>query len=168
MPIRFRCVNCDKLLGIASRKAGTVVNCAQCGQPLIVPTPADTASASVAPVFSPAAPNPPAGSPSARPTAAKESAAPQRLFESQDFDRILEGDRTVRTDKAAASSAPAKVLAALAVDESDPDINVELVPVPRGFTLSTGFLIFLILIVLLLIGGAFTAGVVVGKRMIAE
>ena len=39
MPIRFRCVYCDKLLGIARRKAGAVVNCPQCGQPLIVPTP---------------------------------------------------------------------------------------------------------------------------------
>ena len=37
MPIRFRCVYCDKLLGIAKRKAGAVVNCPQCGQPLIVP-----------------------------------------------------------------------------------------------------------------------------------
>ena len=37
MPIRFRCVYCDKLLGIARRKAGAVVNCPQCQQPLIVP-----------------------------------------------------------------------------------------------------------------------------------
>jgi hypothetical protein len=41
MPIRFRCVYCDKLLGIARRKAGAVVNCPQCQQPLIVPTPED-------------------------------------------------------------------------------------------------------------------------------
>jgi phage FluMu protein Com len=39
MPIRFRCVYCDKLLGIARRKAGAVVNCPHCGEKLIVPTP---------------------------------------------------------------------------------------------------------------------------------
>ena len=45
MPIRFRCVYCDKLLGIARRKAGAVVNCPQCQQPLIVPTPEPEAEA---------------------------------------------------------------------------------------------------------------------------
>jgi len=39
MPIRFRCVYCDKLLGIARRKAGTVVSCPHCAEKLIVPTP---------------------------------------------------------------------------------------------------------------------------------
>ncbi len=39
MPIRFRCVYCDKLLGIARRKAGAVVNCPHCSEKLIVPTP---------------------------------------------------------------------------------------------------------------------------------
>ena len=39
MPIRFRCVYCDKLLGIARRKAGAVVSCPHCGEKLIVPTP---------------------------------------------------------------------------------------------------------------------------------
>ena len=39
MPIRFRCVYCDKLLGIARRKAGAVVDCPHCAEKLIVPTP---------------------------------------------------------------------------------------------------------------------------------
>lgn len=37
MPIRFRCVYCDQLLGIARRKAGTVVKCPNCAGQLIVP-----------------------------------------------------------------------------------------------------------------------------------
>lgn len=37
MPIRFRCPNCRRLLGIASRKAGTATTCPQCGQGLVVP-----------------------------------------------------------------------------------------------------------------------------------
>ena len=39
MPIRFRCCYCDKLLGIARRKAGSVVDCPHCSEKLIVPTP---------------------------------------------------------------------------------------------------------------------------------
>src|SRR5262245_62249565 len=37
MPIRFRCVYCDTLLGIARRKSGTVVKCPSCAGRLIVP-----------------------------------------------------------------------------------------------------------------------------------
>jgi len=39
MPIKFRCTKCGKLLGIASRKAGTEVNCPICEQKLVVPSP---------------------------------------------------------------------------------------------------------------------------------
>src|SRR5215207_1411046 len=79
MPIRFRCVYCDKLLGIARRKAGAVVNCPQCGQPLIVPTPEPEPEAAAA------------GQPAAPPK------GPPKLFEQDDFDVLLEGDRTFRT-----------------------------------------------------------------------
>ena len=39
MPIRFRCVYCEQLLGIARRKAGTVVKCPNCAGQVIVPSP---------------------------------------------------------------------------------------------------------------------------------
>ena len=39
MPIRFRCVYCNQLLGIARRKAGTVVRCTSCNGQIIVPEP---------------------------------------------------------------------------------------------------------------------------------
>ncbi len=39
MPIRFRCAYCNQLMGIASRKAGTVVRCPKCAGEIIVPTP---------------------------------------------------------------------------------------------------------------------------------
>ena len=32
MPIRFRCPHCERLLGIARRKAGTPIRCPQCGE----------------------------------------------------------------------------------------------------------------------------------------
>jgi hypothetical protein len=37
MPIRFRCAYCNQLLGIARRKAGTVVRCPTCAGQLVVP-----------------------------------------------------------------------------------------------------------------------------------
>lgn len=38
MPIRFRCAYCNQLLGIARRKAGTVVRCPTCSGQVVVPT----------------------------------------------------------------------------------------------------------------------------------
>jgi DNA-directed RNA polymerase subunit RPC12/RpoP len=39
MPIRFRCVYCNQLMGIARRKAGMVVRCPNCTGQIIVPRP---------------------------------------------------------------------------------------------------------------------------------
>jgi hypothetical protein len=52
MPIRFRCVHCKQLLGIARRKAGTLVRCPKCQQQVLVPTALD------APASGPEAPAP--------------------------------------------------------------------------------------------------------------
>ena len=38
MPIRFRCAYCNQLLGIARRKAGTVVRCPGCSGQVVVPS----------------------------------------------------------------------------------------------------------------------------------
>jgi len=43
MPVRFRCVYCNQLLGIAKRKAGTVVRCTNCDGQIIVPDPEEQA-----------------------------------------------------------------------------------------------------------------------------
>jgi|SRR5207245_6047221 len=37
MPIRFRCAYCNQLLGIARRKAGTIVRCPTCAGQVVVP-----------------------------------------------------------------------------------------------------------------------------------
>jgi len=37
MPIRFRCNHCERLLGIARRKAGAQIRCPQCGESITVP-----------------------------------------------------------------------------------------------------------------------------------
>lgn len=41
MPIRFRCTYCNRLLGIATRKAGTETTCPHCGYAVTVPVPAE-------------------------------------------------------------------------------------------------------------------------------
>ena len=41
MPIRFRCTFCNRLLGIATRKAGTETTCPHCGYAIMVPVPAE-------------------------------------------------------------------------------------------------------------------------------
>jgi DNA-directed RNA polymerase subunit RPC12/RpoP len=63
MPIRFRCVYCNQLLGIARRKAGSVVRCTNCDGQIVVPQPAIAA--------------------------AKPARPPTNLFEDGDIDELL-------------------------------------------------------------------------------
>jgi hypothetical protein len=37
MPIKFKCPSCDQMLGIARRKAGSVISCPRCSYPATVP-----------------------------------------------------------------------------------------------------------------------------------
>ncbi|MGL6072753.1 MAG: hypothetical protein ACRC8S_01200 [Fimbriiglobus sp.] len=39
MPVRFRCPNCETLLSIAKRKAGTEIVCPKCQDEVLVPSP---------------------------------------------------------------------------------------------------------------------------------
>jgi phage FluMu protein Com len=161
MPIRFRCVYCDKLLGIARRKAGAVVNCPQCNQPLIVPTPEPEPTAAAT------------GASAPPPT------KPGKLFERDDFDAMLQGDATLRTPEGErrrsrndrpASSAPLPpkpfpVERSLpAPDDREPAFAPRPVVQP-GIVLSTGMLILMIVGVLVLMGIAFGGGIVVGRML---
>lgn len=47
MPIRFRCAYCNQLMGIARRKAGTVVSCPTCHGQVVVPTPSQAPGSDV-------------------------------------------------------------------------------------------------------------------------
>jgi hypothetical protein len=71
MPIRFRCAYCNQLMGIARRKAGTVVRCPSCASQVTVPQPdSDEPEA-----------------PPSRPRKETDAAAP--IFERSDFDEIF-------------------------------------------------------------------------------
>lgn len=67
MPIRFRCAYCNQLMGIARRKAGTVVRCPNCAGEIVVPNIVPDEEEE---------PSPKTGKP--------------KLFERSDFDRVFD------------------------------------------------------------------------------
>lgn len=70
MPIRFRCAYCNQLLGIARRKAGTVVRCPNCAGQVVVPTLEEAGLADPGP---------------------QPARVGGQLFEGNEIDRLLEG-----------------------------------------------------------------------------
>lgn len=177
MPIRFRCVYCDKLLGIARRKAGAVVNCPQCGQPLIVPTPEQEPERATAAASAPGPIHVP---------------GPGKLFERDDFNVVLQGDATIQAQDER-PAVPVKRNKPARVPEPPPMPNplpprpfpvehnlpspFEPAPAPlplptrarpKGIVLTTGKLIGVVVFVLVLILGAFGGGVLVGRALNAN
>lgn len=74
MPIRFRCVFCNQLMGISRRKAGTIVRCPVCASSITVPTQPDGDSAE-------------RSRKSSKARRQREPSAP--LFERSDFDDVF-------------------------------------------------------------------------------
>jgi phage FluMu protein Com len=166
MPIRFRCVYCDKLLGIARRKAGSVVNCPQCNQPLIVPTPE-------------AEPEPAAATEKGTVNA---NPGPSKLFERDDFAELLQDDATVRAPENEPRSKRSKrkrgsespiAPQPFPVERSLPAQPVPMTaPLPYrakaqsgGMVLTRGKLILALVVVFVLVGLAFGGGVLVGRML---
>lgn len=160
MPIKFRCVHCNKLLGIARRKAGTVVECPQCTQQLIVPTPQEPEheQESDQPTIQPE-PAPKAGG--------------QRLFEQDNFDLVLQ-ERDAPTYRANDDQAPTyapqpfpveRHLPAPPVPAPMPYPAAPAPPLPSGIVLSGGKIMLLLVVIFFLLAGAFGAGIVVGKSL---
>jgi hypothetical protein len=76
MPIRFRCAYCNQLLGIARRKAGTVVKCPKCSGQVVVPQEEESGEG----------PAPPEPGPQV------QAQPPGAMFESSEIDKVLEGE----------------------------------------------------------------------------
>ena len=173
MPIHFRCAHCEKLLGIARRKAGTIVNCPQCGQPLIVPTPEDDEPEQAA--------DPEASTHETDLRTSKENPGrrPKRspgeagqLFEQDEIDRLLELSLNKQQQQhSGGSTIPSRSM----VPQPYPTSNGLPAPlpapipaplpviVPTAGGLSIGKILALLLIVFALVTGAFVAGLFVGK-----
>jgi hypothetical protein len=171
MPIRFRCVYCDKLLGIARRKAGTIINCPHCAEKLIVPTPdpADTAA------------EPDEGSVQGSTSEkAFAGAPPPPLFEKIDIDAMLQGkpmirpfgepvfeppkQKTIRTESGPGfpplySAAPAQAATKPGPSALGP------VARPRGYYVSPAKATWLVLLMIVLLALAFGAGWMVRRSI---
>ncbi len=161
MPIRFRCAYCNQLMGIARRKAGTVVRCPTCSGQVVVPPENDVP---------------------ALPDAGPGKAGPD-LFERSDFDDVLRpggpAAPAVTVPGGGVTGPPSGAWGT----HAEPMMNVErpshpdiALPVPGsggmgtmmsatpvGLVLTQGRLAVAAVIVVLLLGLAFVGGVLVGK-----
>ena len=165
MPIRFRCAYCSQLMGIARRKAGTVVSCPTCHGQVVVPDPGPGVEES---------PHSNAGD------------GPPPLFERSDFDEVF------APVPGGPSPAPGNVSAAAnprpAVPPPPPDapgkgwantqqelsFDVERAPEPlpegvragqTGIWLSPTAMTLLCLMVVVLLALSFVAGLLLGRSM---
>ena len=147
MPIRFRCAYCNQLLGIARRKAGTVVRCPSCSGQVVVPS---LAEAGLAEKNQPKAPGG-AG-----------------VFEGNDIDKMLEGTEQpsviqphpgqgpVLASQYAGGGAPPVAAMPLPGPGGQPGIK------PAGIWLSPGKATFLSVAAVIALAVAFGAGLLVG------
>src|SRR5262249_28937498 len=169
MPIRFRCEYCDQLLGIARRKAGTLVCCPNCQRDVQVP--ADPASP--LPVADPL-----------------PAAAPVGLFDRDDSDVLLQGGAPAATESSRAPAANGRGLAPppapppppgpwgsiggrMGLDRWAPSPSNSGgapaagasggYPPPNGVVLSPILATILTVVVILLVASAFGIGVLVGR-----
>src|SRR5438105_6382518 len=141
MPIRFRCAYCNQLMGIARRKAGTVVRCPTCAGQVVVPDPA-------------AAPAAAAGDP---------DGAGEGLFDKSDIDELFRDQPAGAAPPPPPPSPPHRAPrpAAVAYDV-EPVALQEHRAGQVGLVLSPGKVTVLSVLVVLLLGLAFFAGLVIG------
>jgi hypothetical protein len=177
MPIRFRCPYCNRLLGIARRKAGAETVCPQCGKTVTVPGPDDTPPAespaldlddapsvprmsgpavSAAPPAAAAAPPAAAPRPAAKPQPRRQPEDDLPLFEGEDFDALLgvkpKPDPLDLDDRPAKQ--PVTGMDALSLEEE-----------PRPLVLTPQRATLLVALVVVLLGVAFAAGFLIGSNM---
>jgi hypothetical protein len=142
MPIRFRCQYCQQLLGIARRKAGSLVRCPTCQRDVEVP-----------PVQEPNATEQPG------------------LFERDDFDDLLQAGSPGESarSKAIVVQTPVPAARPQAVPPPPAAANWQLAPVQVDAAPVTGVLLsparatVLTVIVILLLALAFATGLIIGR-----
>jgi DNA-directed RNA polymerase subunit RPC12/RpoP len=156
MPIRFRCAYCNQLLGIARRKAGTVVRCPTCAGQVVVPN------------TEPEGMDAPAG-------------PEQPIFERSDFDQVFKVSAEPRQPVLSpASPSPAKALPPPAgawgthaepsfdVERLDPAQVPQATPGPgaaRVIVLSSSKATLFVVGAILAVAVAFGIGLMVGQML---
>jgi phage FluMu protein Com len=152
MPIRFRCAYCNQLMGIAHRKAGTVVRCPNCAGQVVVPRPENAASA----------PDTVKPGDEARPP----------LFERHDFEEALSSAAGgAESGDSASQVVPPPLFSgktfepAYNVDRLDFPTNLPKPTAPPGIFLSRMMVTILIAALILLLTAVFTVGLLVGRSL---
>src|SRR5437016_615653 len=142
MPIRFRCVYCNQLLGISRRKAGTIVRCTACEGQLIVPDPNEVAT------------DPAPKGPEVQPTVGRDGpAAPKPdLFAQGDFDALLEPYRGSASPAAVASPPKSPSSRPKGATPSPAPSDVSPATQPAGLVLSRGQLTIISVVLVLTLG----------------
>lgn len=160
MPIRFRCPHCSKLLGIATRKAGTAITCPKCEQSVTVPQPGDAAPGGELDEIDQLLGNP---APAATAPVAAPSAAPRRksgdsLFETGDVDQLLGFTSSLPSpvEPTPRPAAPRPGTGADVLSLDDPN---------APWVLSPAKVALLVVAVVALLGVAFAAGFVIANML---
>ncbi len=161
MPIKFRCAYCNQLMGIARRKAGTVVRCPTCAGQVVVPMPEGPPEVE-AEEGSPPPPAPPAAAPD--------------LFERSDFGAELFAGGAPGAVRGAPPRSGGFMPVPQKRPEPPPPAEFEAEPsgpalaayprpaaAPPGIFLTPGKVTVLAVFIVLLIGVAFFAGMLVGR-----
>jgi DNA-directed RNA polymerase subunit RPC12/RpoP len=154
MPIQFRCAYCQQLLGIARRKAGTVISCPTCGGRVIVPKPPERKANE----------------------AIEEEPEQEELLERSDFDVLFnppaEGQAATPVPGAAVASAREH----RPISHRQPAVNPQRGPEAErrgphadkrenGVFLSTTKVMIVTVAVIVLLAASFLAGLMVGRQM---
>jgi hypothetical protein len=169
MPIRFRCAYCSQLMGIARRKAGTVVSCPTCHGQVVVPDPG----------------------PGVEETERAATDGPPPLFERSDFDEVfapVPGGPVPAPAKGSTGANPIPVPIVPSAPPPPPDapgkgwaaaqqelsFDVERAPEPVPETVRTGqtgvwlsptAMTLLCLMVVVLLALSFVAGLLLGRSL---
>jgi hypothetical protein len=150
MPIKFRCVHCNQKLGIAHRKAGTRVQCPTCLKMVMVPVPEGEPASGV----HPASPPPAAPAP--------------LLFEQGDIDELIKLQAPEQPAPAAPPDGPGRAWSVALpahydVEPVGANGHGRAALAPGGILLTPGRATVLVIMVVLLVGAAFGAGLLVGR-----
>jgi len=142
MPIRFRCAYCNQLMGISSRKAGSVVRCPKCAGEIIVPMPEGMQP----------------------PEAADQPAVPQ-AFEDPAFEQMLNEPVQAPNVPNEAPTETAPVTESHVASSPTPAIAAG-PPKRVGFFLPLGMLIVCLVIIVLLLIMMFVLGLIIGRHTV--
>src|SRR5262249_22551536 len=180
MPIRFRCAYCNQLMGIARRKAGTVVHCPKCKGQVIVPTPENAPPAEDENPFALGPTNAAAAQHGPRPGGVPAGpGAAGAVFERSDFENLFQPvpQSPQAASPQAAQPAPAGAAPASgAVREPAPstvaapsNLEFERVfpkPTSRRLELTPTMLALAGGLIVILMGLAFFVGLLMGRTMV--